>query len=317
MSGCRDYCVDLLGALVRHCPRLRSLNARLAEPGYEPYIGDLVPVLQLLGRCGGSLRLLDLAGCCSPQSEAALAPALSALSGLRALCLSNWQLSTQAGPALQRCPATALAHLNLRAVNSVTDAHLAPLLSANPGLRSLNVGCCSRLTDATLHLLGAACTRLDSLDVCYASGMSAQGVRAVASALPRLLEFGFSGFEGLRDGDVERIAERHPELRLIGIGGIPALTDAALAAVASHCPRLESLYAADLPLVTPAGLAGLLAACPRLRRLAVEGCPMLGRAGEAAALAGRFPYQFDGDMLSEEAVREVDEFAAAAAPAPG
>ncbi|KAG2490309.1 hypothetical protein HYH03_011260 [Edaphochlamys debaryana] len=308
-------------------PRLASLRlgwlGEASSP--EPYQGDLGPVMELLGRSGEHLRLLDLAGCCSlPGCERALPSALARLSSLTALNLSNWVGGFALARGLRLCPATALTHLNLRGVDCVTDPDLAPLLSASPRLAAANLGCCRRLTDATLRALAAAAAgALTALDLCYASGMTSQGVLFASSAFPRLREFGFSGFAGLGDADVEAIATRLPGLRMIGIGGIPRLTDAALVCLATRLgPSLESIYASDLPNVGPAGLAALLGpsgpspgpgglafrGCPRLRRLAVERCPRLGPQDLAAVR--HLQWAFDGDMLDSEVVAAVNPYLA-------
>ncbi|GLC38804.1 hypothetical protein PLESTB_000714400 [Pleodorina starrii] len=385
VSGCRHYCVDLLGHLVRHCPSLRSLAARgcarICEPGIiqdlfdlpdrlhlnlehldmqglmfsqdstesssspewggdlsravgrlaadrlvslrlgwrgetsgDPLLeSDLGGVLQLAGRCGTTLRLLDLAGCATRgAASSALMGCLASLSALRALCLSNCQGSF-IGPALRVCPTTQLVALNLRGLLTLRDCDLVPLLSANPGLTSLNVGCCDCLTDLTLTALATSNTRLTALDVCYAARMTSQGVRGLWASLPRLAEFGFSGFAGLTDPDIADLITRLPGLRMIGVGGIPRLTDAALRSIASGCPSLETLYAANLPNVTPAGLEALergpAAASGRLRRVNMSYCTLLQPA-DLARLRDKYPYTFDGDMLPGGVVRAENEFLA-------
>ncbi|GIM15217.1 hypothetical protein Vretimale_18017 [Volvox reticuliferus] len=177
---------------------------------------NLDDVMDQVRASAGTLRLLDLAGFWSGNSFGSAGErCLHSLSALRVLCLSNCR-EPDLGIGLQRCPTTQLVYLNLRGLSALEDANLAPLLAANPGLRSLNVGCCALLSDATLQAVARHCRGLTSLDVCYARGMTAQGVRAVLKYLPLLNEFGCSGFVGLMDVDISNLVTRLPGLRMIG-----------------------------------------------------------------------------------------------------
>eukprot|EP00198_Chlamydomonas_reinhardtii_P009514 XP_001698851.1 predicted protein [Chlamydomonas reinhardtii] len=164
---CSQYSVDVLGALCRHCPQLRSLVvrgcSRLCELAViQLYVGDLRPVLGVVGRAGGSLRLLDLA--VVPLTDADLLPLLgrcgAVLASLNVGCCPR--LTDALLAALGRACAGSLTGLDVCYAEGMTAAGVRAVAAALPRLTDFGfsgfagLGGIPRLTDASLRALAAS-----------------------------------------------------------------------------------------------------------------------------------------------------------------
>jgi F-box/leucine-rich repeat protein 2/20 len=221
----------------------------------------------ILSRCYGSVKSIDLRGCGSADSSAAL---IKFCTKLEAFAPNGNESAAATVAIFESC--RKLRRVNLRNFKlRLTDEVLNSMAAHCALIEHLDISECTTVSDAAIRRIAESCPLLWWIDL-FKCNITDATVVSLCNHCPLLTQVFLGCCGNLTDAAVLTMANRLSGLTYIGLRSIYSITSSAVEVLATSCPHLVHIDLGFNHNITDHTLKKIAEQCSKLKEFRLNGC---------------------------------------------